>query len=363
MKRISAALAIVFLLVLLVNPLGAVASASPDGLVTAYALSGSPYRVAVESAGRVWVTLPARNAIGRLVLTPAGPAAFTFNEFPLPTASSQPYDIVYAAGSLWVSEYLGNKIARFDPITATWSEYLIPTPNSKPTGLTVLPGNPIQIWFCEQAGNKLGRLTITATGTSQFAEFPLPAAWSGANMENIAATSSANIWFTLPGRAGIAQFSLADWQIDPATAFAFAATTTPVSPEPTRPYDIKIDGEGYPWFTEPSTNSIGRFNPATTTSFEWYHVKTPSSGLAGLDLALGYVWFTERDGDRMGRLQKVGYTGYTREQPLPGADSAPTDIAVGADGCAWVSASGTNALVSWCAPYVRQLYLPLIQRK
>ena len=121
--------------------------------------------------------------------------------------------------------------------------------------------------------------------------------------------------------------------------------------------------EGYPWFTEPSTNSIGRFNPATTTSFEWYHVKTPSSGLAGLDLALGYVWFTERDGDRMGRLQKVGYTGYTREQPLPGADSAPTDIAVGADGCAWVSASGTNALVSWCAPYVRQLYLPLIQRK
>ena len=174
MKRISAGLAIVFLLVLLVSSLGAVAAASPDGLVTAYALSGSPYRVAVESAGRVWVTLPARNAIGRLVLTPAGPTAFTFNEFSLPTASSQPYDIVYAAGSLWVSEYLGNKIARFDPITAAWSEYLIPTPNSKPTGLTVLPGNPIQVWFCEQAGNKLGRLTITATGTSQFAEFPLP---------------------------------------------------------------------------------------------------------------------------------------------------------------------------------------------
>ncbi len=130
----------------------------------------------------------------------------------------------------------------------------------------------------------------------------------------------------------------------------------------TRPYDIKLDNEKLAWFTEPSTNRIGRVNPATTTNFEWYPVQAPQSGLAGLDVALGYVWFTERDGDRMGRLQKVGYAGTIRELPLPGVDPAPTDIAMAPDACAWVSASGTNTLVSWCPPYARQLYLPLIRR-
>jgi hypothetical protein len=65
----------------------------------------------------------------------------------------------------------------------------------------------------------------------------------------------------------------------------------------------------------------------------------------------------------MGRLRTVNYVAKIHEQPLPGAHPAPTDIAMGPDGCAWVSASGTDALVSWCPPYVRQLYLPLIRSK
>ncbi len=137
------------------------------------------------------------------------PAPPVFQEFLLPTAGSQPYDIAYAAGSIWVSEYAGNKIARFDPVAGIWTEYPIPTPNSKPTGLTVLAGDPIQVWFCEQAGNKLGLLTIPAAGASQFAEFPLP--WTGAELESIAATSSENVWFTAPGKSMVGQFALSFW--------------------------------------------------------------------------------------------------------------------------------------------------------
>ena len=358
MKRTFKGALILLLLALLVTPFSSALAAAPDGLVTEYPLPGSPFHVAVQDAGHIWVTLPAQNAIARLAVT--APGVYSVLTYELPTLSSHPHDIVYAAGSVWVSEYAGNKIARFNPVAGTWTEYTIPTLASGPTGLTVLAGEPIQVWFCEQTGNKLGLLTITSAGASQFAEFPLP--WSGAGMENIAATSSNNVWFTAPGREGISQFSLADWQIGPQTAFGFAPTTTPLSPSPTSPYDIKIDGEGFPWFTEPSTNRIGRFNPATTTSFEWYPVTTPNSELAGLDLALGYVWFTEYDSGQVGQLQKLGYTGRVRELPLPGANPAPSDIALGPDGCAWVSASGGDALVSWCPPYYRQLYLPMIQR-
>jgi virginiamycin B lyase len=358
-KKASVGISVLIFLVLVAGSLGAASAGGPPQLITKYPLSGSPYRVAVEAAERVWVTLPARNAIGRLVVV-AGTAP-VFEEFHLPTAGSQPYDIVYAADSVWVSDYLGNKIARFVPLTGVWTEYPIPTPASKPTGLTVLPGEPIQVWFCEQASSKLGLLTITSTGASQFAEFPLP--WTGAELANVAATSSENVWFTAPGKSLLGQFALSAWlppqpgDPDPGRAFGFA----PLDPG-ARPQDIKVDAEQRPWFTEPTSNRIGRFNPATTTSFEWYPVRTPSSGLAGLDLALGYVWFTERNAERMGRLQKTGYRGDILEQRVPGIDPAPTDIAMGPDGCAWVSASGTDALVSWCAPYFRQLYLPLIQR-
>ena len=298
---------------------------------------------------------PRENAIARLQVTSLG--VYDVHTYQLPTPDSHPYDIVYAAGSVWVTENTGNKIARFDPAAETWTEYTIPTTASHPTGLTVLPGDPIQVWFCEQARDKLGRLTITAAGASQFAEFPLFQAWAGAKLENIAATSSENVWFTAPGRSGIIQFILSYWP-DPSMAFGFVPTGAG-----SKPHDIKIAGDNLPWFTEPGTNRIGRFVPATTTSFKWYSVSTPNSGLAGLELALGYAWFTEQLSGKVGQLQEINYEGKIRVQPLPGAAPAPSDIAMGPDGCAWVSASGANALMSWCPPYFRQFYMPLIQRR
>ncbi len=259
MKKVPVGISVLFSLALLAASFGAALAADPVPWITAYPLPGSPYRVAVERAGQVWFTLPAQNAIGHLATT--SPGVYDLHTYQLPTAGSHPYDIAYAAGSIWVSENVGNKIARFDPVLSTWTEYPVPTPNSKLTGLTVLPGDPIQVWFCEQASSKLGLLTITATGTSQFAEFPLPLAWSSADMENIAATSSENVWFTAPGLSGIALFDLSMWQSDPGNAYDFVTSNPLNDPKPinpTRPYDIKIDGTGVPWITEPRTNRIGR---------------------------------------------------------------------------------------------------------
>jgi virginiamycin B lyase len=48
------------------------------------------------------------------------------------------------------------------------TEFLIPTPNSAPAGITV--GGDGNLWFTEQLGNKIGRITTTGV----IAEFPLP---------------------------------------------------------------------------------------------------------------------------------------------------------------------------------------------
>ena len=357
MTKKLTSVSILLSLALMIIPFRAAFAAGSVSLVTEYPLPGSPLHVAVETSGRVWVTLPAENKIARLQVT--SPGVYDVHTYQLPTPDSHPYDIVYAAGSVWVTENTGNKIARFDPAAGTageWTEYTIPTTASHPTGLTVLPGDPIQVWFCEQASDKLGLLTITAAGASQFAEFPLPQAWAGAALENIAATSSENVWFTAPGRSGIIQFVLPLWP--DREPFGFVSTGLG-----TKPHDIKIAVDNLPWFTEPGTNRIARFVAGTIESFKWFSVSTPNSGLAGLELALGRTWFTEQLGGKVGQLQEINYEGRMREQPLPGPAPAPTDIAVGPDGCAWVSASGADALMSWCPPYFRPVYLPLIQRR
>jgi streptogramin lyase len=57
------------LIVLAWGLVGSVASGDPAPLLTEYPVPGSPLNVVVESPGRVWFTLPAQDAVGRLVVT------------------------------------------------------------------------------------------------------------------------------------------------------------------------------------------------------------------------------------------------------------------------------------------------------
>jgi virginiamycin B lyase len=348
---------ILLVILLMAAPVTTVLAAGSVQTVTPYPVPGSPYHVAVEQPGRIWTTLPAENAIVRLVVTL--PGVYGTSKYQLPTAMSEPYDIAYAAGAVWVTEQTGNKIARFDPLTETWTEFAIPTPNSLPTGLVVLPwnpGNPVEVWFCERAGNKLGQLLVSESGTGAFAEFPLPIA--GAAPESVDAVSSEAVWFTAPSTLQIVRFQLSRWSVaDPSSAFLPAYTESG-----SRPFAIKLDPDRLPWFTEPGSNRLGRFAPGTLTIFEWYWVPRADSELAGLDYALGSVWFTGKNSNQVGRLTITNFEPRWRLFTLPKPGSAPTDIAVDSAGCAWIAASGVGQIIGWCAPYFNYAYLPGVYR-
>jgi streptogramin lyase len=67
-------------------------------------------------------------------------------------------------------------------------EVAIPTANSSPVGITAGPdGN---LWFTENAGNKIGRITTTGVIT----EFPVPS--SDSSPYGITAGQDGNLWFT-----------------------------------------------------------------------------------------------------------------------------------------------------------------------
>ena len=66
------------------------------------------------------------------------------------------------------------------------------------------------------------------------------------------------------------------------------------------PYDIVVDERNkIVWFTEISTNKIGKFDPATE-QFQEFDIPTPSSRPHGLVVdESGNVWFTEMAGSKI----------------------------------------------------------------
>ena len=114
------------------------------------------------------------------------------------------------------------------------------------------------------------------------AEFPLPSGsqFVNAEMEDVAATSSNAVWFTLPGAGLIGRFNLSLSGTPQAFDFLNPRNYPWLYPGKTlRPWQIKLDGKGLPWFTEPGTNQLMRYNPNTVVSFEHYPILTSDSGL------------------------------------------------------------------------------------
>src|SRR5437667_256048 len=128
-------------------------------------------------------------SVGVLVGILAGPAQALqrFSEYPVPTTNSQPEYITSGPdGNLWFTENLGNKIGRITT-GGVITEYAIPTGGSYPEGIAAGPdGN---LWFTENGRNKIGRITTGGAIT----EYPVPTAFSGP--VGIAAGPDGRVWF------------------------------------------------------------------------------------------------------------------------------------------------------------------------
>ncbi len=125
------------------------------------------------------------------------PATATLNvalisEYPVTTSDSVPYAITTGPdGALWFTEQFGNKIGRITTAGVVTNEYVVPTSGAMPIGITAGPDGAL--WFTESAGNKIGRIT---TGGS-FAEYTVPTNTSAP--QSIVAGPDNALWFTEQG--------------------------------------------------------------------------------------------------------------------------------------------------------------------
>lgn len=339
-------------LLLTIRPGAAASTASP--FVTAYPIpyAGSePTHIISMGPNQVWFTLQNDSAIGRLVVDGNGQPTFT--RFPTPTANSAPYDLVYDGQYIWFTERQGNRIGRLTPGSGAITEYVIPTANSQPAGITVTPdGN---VWFVQRATNKIARFK---PGTGTFDEFTYPTA--GAQFEDVAASKSDSIWVSAPGLKTVIRL-LPDK--GPGNQFEIVPVLDFNLP-PWPPAQIAVDNDT-PWITAPSEDLVGRYAPGTLSYWRWYDLFYEGTGVSGLFLqrAGDYyrTWFTEPDGGRAGLLithrnQASVLTLF--EQPLPGNNPRPMGITADANGTGWITAPGVNAIMAWRQPYFYQGYLP-----
>jgi virginiamycin B lyase len=332
-------------------------ASTAEPLLVEYPVPGSPKRIAVESAGRVWFTLVDQNMIGNLIVTST--IDYKVITYTVPTTNSQPYDLTYVGSMVWFTEHAGNKIGRLDPSTSTIDEFSVPSPASGPAGIDVAPNGTV--WFVEKDGNNLARLTVTSTVDYVVDEFaivdddddPLP----NAEPEGIDIQDDNNIWFTAPEVD-----RLMVYQPNTGSFFDFP------SGGGSTPWDVVVPN-AWPWITAYDADLIGRYSPQTTGDYTWFSVEN-GSGPTGIAFdsvsGVNRTWYAAKDSGEVGRLDtnasqgtRIGVTQF----PLPTPNSQPEGIAVDSSGHAWIAETGANRIAEWRPPYMLSIYLPLVLRQ
>ncbi|MBI1296812.1 hypothetical protein GC175_17805 [bacterium] len=115
-------------------------------------------------------------------------------------------------------------------------------------------------------------------------------------------------------------------------------------PLPDAPFDVEVESSNRVWFSLPSANSVGSLTIDATgnVTYTAYALPSPDSEPYRLAISSGSVWFTQRTGNRIGRISTAD--GSITEYEVPTLDSEPTGIDIGRDGRVWFVQSKSNKL-------------------
>jgi streptogramin lyase len=218
----------------------------------------------------------------------------------------------------------------------TINYYPVPAPpNPRPgTGGTALPleitaGPDGALWFTEQDGGKIGRITTTGLLT----EYALPTP----EMMPIGITNGPDgaLWFTeFDYRVGYSDENPRIGRIS--SSGVITEYPLPTSGGHRLPIGITAGPDGALWFAQHARNSIGRI--AVNGDFSEYPLPSGFQGSRAITTGPdGALWFTEGNwfgADKIGRITQAGaVTAYTLLPP----NCLPTAITTGPDGALWVT--------------------------
>jgi streptogramin lyase len=245
----------------------------------------------------------------------------SITEFATPTVASNPSGIAYGPdGNVWFLEQAGNNIGRLTP-TGQFSEISIPTVNSQPFG--IVDGPDGALWFTEQAGQSVERVALNGTITS----FPTDTDDANAQPSGITLGPDGNLWFTEQGAGEISQIIASGANMGKINEFQLPHGAS------SQPVNITLGSDGNLWFTEQGIDKIGRITTAgVVTEFS-----LPTDAFSPKPFGIttgpdGNLWVTLPGTNKIAR---VTTSGLVREFTLPTAGANPQGITVATDGNLW----------------------------
>ena len=107
--------------------------------------------------------------------------------YTIPTSNSYPYATAEGSdGNMWFTENSGNKIGKITT-SGTITEYSLPYSNSGPVNIVNGPNN--SLWFTEENAHQVGEITTSGSIT----QYNLP---TGSQPDGIVAGPDGDLWVT-----------------------------------------------------------------------------------------------------------------------------------------------------------------------
>lgn len=314
--------------------------------------NGAPQNLIVEPGSnpvRIWFTMPAANAIGRLVVTST--TNYQFSQYAV--GGSQPFDLAYDPTRDWVWFTMAGSgsIGYFDVASPGTITEIDIVNDHNPAYIDVAPNG--DVWFTEPDANHLTRYQHGIG----FAEFTSPI--SASMPTHVAVQANDSIWFTAPPVNYAIEYDPIFDNFNIVSVTDFGLPSFP-------PGALAVDSsKPEPWIAAPTMSRIGVYSPGTLALWRWYSFPVVNSGINSLDhttLSGQELWFTMPDAGRVGRMELTAsykLIAFGQAQVSAGA-SRPVDIVVDGAGTAWIADAGTATIGQWVAPYFNQVHLPLV---
>jgi virginiamycin B lyase len=303
-----------------------------------------PYGIAIDAKDRIWFTEMAEHVIAVL-----DQVTNELKEYRIPSTADLPevdwnYDpktrgtpletvtnysvgspgsmIVDKDGIIWCVTQLGNSILRFDPDKEEFTEFIVPTEDSRPYDL--VSDSKGRIWFVLKNSGALGRLDYD---NKKIVEIGLG---TGSNPMAIAVDEEDNIWFSdsaynYIGRYNPEKKSLRRFEINVPNA---------------QPGEIKFMKDGILIFSQVSTKQIGVLMPEAG-AFSVIDIPGYNAVPQGILPTGDKVWMVDSMMNRIGFFDMENLFWSIFSLPTPNAQ--PMKMAVDSRGNIWFTESGRDA--------------------
>lgn len=223
-------------------------------------INPAPHGICLGSDGEtIWFTGKRTSTAGRI-----NPDR-TVEHFEINTLASMP--IFFQAGlggDVWGTELLGNSILRIAP-DGRIQETAIPTANSRPIGIIPSPSGDA-MWFTEEAGRKVGKVTLDGKGQASIAEFPVPLQNPNDILGSLSFDRTGALWVQVYGPMSsmghshtpdyLVRLAPSIQQAKPSDAIPFEVHFAQSSCS--MMHRIRLDHLGNLWFTEMHTDKLGK---------------------------------------------------------------------------------------------------------